>query len=53
MLLDPLLGAIAALALVAPEALLQGRWWSGLPWLLPLLLLVPRWLKPLLRPKPT
>ena len=47
-LLDPLLGAIAALALVAPEALLQGRWWSALPWLLPLLLLVPRWLKPLL-----
>jgi uncharacterized membrane protein YbhN (UPF0104 family) len=47
-LLDPLLGAIAALALVAPADLQEGLWWRAVLWWLPLLLLLPRWLTPLL-----
>ncbi|MEB3264360.1 MAG: lysylphosphatidylglycerol synthase domain-containing protein [Synechococcus sp.] len=47
-LLDPLLAAIAALALVAPADLQEGSWGRALLWLLPLLLLLPRWLTPLL-----
>ncbi len=47
-LLDPLLAAMAALALVAPADLQEGAWGRGLLWLLPLLLLLPRWLTPLL-----
>ncbi|MFY8149250.1 MAG: lysylphosphatidylglycerol synthase domain-containing protein [Prochlorococcaceae cyanobacterium] len=47
-MLDPLLAAMAALALVAPADLQEGLWWRAVLWWLPLLLLLPRWLTPLL-----